>query len=220
MKQQKRFLSWETAIEILGVAVLYFVAAKIGLSLAFLNESVSPVWPPTGVAIAAVLWLGYRATPGVFLGALAANILLTDVSVANAIAISIGNSLEAVTAVYLVRRFVESTNPFNRAADLLKFVVFAAIMSTAVAATIGNLSLCLWGAESWHEFRWLWLTWWSGDAVGALIVTPLILSWVEKPVERWRGIRWIELGLLLILLSLLSITIYTNLLLKVGTLRP
>src|SRR3979411_2311722 len=144
------------------VAGLYFLAAKLGLLAASLNASVSPVWPPTGVAIALGLWLGYRPIPGILLGALFSNYLLTDVSLATAAGISIGNTLEAVTAVYLVRRFVGSRNPFQRAIDVLKFVVFAAIVSTALAATIGNVVLCLSGSASWSNFGWLWLTWWSG----------------------------------------------------------
>jgi PAS domain S-box-containing protein len=202
------------------VAGLYFLAAKLGLSLAFLNASVSPVWPPTGVAIALVLWLGYRSAPGVLLGALIANYMLTDVPLATAAGISAGNTLEAITAVYLVRRFVGSGSPFNRAIDVLKFVVFAAILSTAISATIGNVSLCVAGAASWKNFGWLWLTWWSGDAVGALVITPLILSWVEKPIDLWRGWRLLEAALLLVLLSLLSVTVYTNLFLSAGPVRP
>ncbi len=202
------------------VAGLYFLAAKLGLSLAFLNASVSPVWPPTGVAIALVFLLGYRSAPGVLLGALIANYFLTDVSLATAAGISIGNTLEATTAVYLVRRFVGSASPFNRAIDVLKFVVFAGILSTAISATIGNVSLCLGGAASWNNFGWLWLTWWSGDAVGALVITPLILSWVEKPIDRWHGWRLLEAVLLLVLLSLLSVTIYTNFFLPSGSTRP
>jgi PAS domain S-box-containing protein len=202
------------------VAGLYFLAAKLGLSLAFLNASVSPVWPPTGVAIALVLWLGYRSVPGVLLGALIANYLLTDVSLPTAAGISIGNTLEAITAVYLVRRFVGSGSPFNRVIDVLKFVVFAGILSTAISATIGTAILCLGAAASWNNFGWLWLTWWSGDAVGALVITPLILSWVEKPIDLWRGWRLLEAGLLLILLSLLSVTIYTNIFLSSGSTRP
>src|SRR6266571_1690436 len=205
---------------IIAVAAIYFLAAKLGLSLAFLNASVSPVWPPTGVAIALVFWLGYRSAPGVLLGALIANYLLTDVSLATAVGISIGNTVEAITAVYLVRRFGGSGSPFNRAIDVLKFVVFAGILSTAISATIGNLSLCLGGAAPWNNFGWLWLTWWSGDAVGALIITPLILSWVEKPIDRWHGWRLLEAGFLLVLLSLLSVTIYTNFFLPSGSMRP
>jgi PAS domain S-box-containing protein len=205
---------------ILAVAGLYFLAAKLGLSLAFLNASVSPVWPPTGVAIALVFWLGYRSAPGVLLGALIANYFLTEVPLATAAGISVGNTLEAITAVYLVRRFVGSGSPFNRAIDVLKFVVFAAIFSTAISATIGTTSLCFSGAASWNNFGWLWLTWWSGDGVGALIVTPLILSWVEKPIDLWRGWRLLEAVLLLVLLSLLSATVYTNLFLPAGSARP
>lgn len=220
MSKRENIFNLKNVAIIAGVAIIYFLGAKLGLSLAYLNVSVTPVWPPTGLAIAALLWLGYRTTPGVFFGALAANYLLTDVSLATASAISVGNTLEAVIAVYLLGRFVESRNPFNRAFDVLKFVVFAAVISTAVAATIGNLSLCISGHEHWRDFSRLWLTWWSGDGVGALIVTPLILSWLEKPVERWSAIRWTEFAMLLVLLSLFSITIYTNLLLQLGGNRP
>src|SRR5436189_158255 len=75
-----------------GIAATYFIGAKVGLSLAFVNVSVSPVWPPAGVAIAALLWFGYRATPGVVLGALLANYLLTDVSLVPSTVIAIGNT--------------------------------------------------------------------------------------------------------------------------------
>src|SRR5262252_1381863 len=89
------------AIEIL-VAVVYFGSARLGLSLAYLNASVSPVWPPTGVAIAAVLGLGYRVLPAILVGAFFAN-LATGLSVATASGIAIGNTLEAAAAAYLLR---------------------------------------------------------------------------------------------------------------------
>src|SRR5205807_4368359 len=220
VNRQKKIVGARDVAIVIGVAAVYFAAAKIGLSLAFVNVSVSPVWPPTGVAIAAMLWFGYRATPGVALGALVANYLLTDVPLAPSAVIAIGNTLEAVTALYLLRRFTESRNAFNRAFDVLKFVVFAAVVSTAVAATIGNLTLCVSGHEHWAEFRRLWLTWWSGDAVGALIVTPLILSWAEKPIERWRAIGWAEFTMLIVLTTLLSITVYPDLLHESAGIRP
>ncbi|MDX6385245.1 MAG: hypothetical protein QOK48_2818 [Blastocatellia bacterium] len=208
-----------TVIVIVGG--LYFIGAKLGLSLASLNASVSPVWPPTGIAIALMLWWGYRTVPGVFIGALLANSLLTNVSLATAAGISTGNTLEALIAVYLVRRFVGSRNPFQRAGDVLRFVVFAAILSTAVGATIGNLSLCLSGAAAWSSFGRLWLTWWSGDGVSALVVTPLILSWIERNNHvRWRGWRLAEIAFLLLLMALLSATIYTDLLQHSATARP
>src|SRR5690349_16431592 len=106
-RQDFKFKNVALAIAVAGI---YFLAAKLGLSLAFLNASVSPVWPPTGVAIALVLWFGYRAAPGVFLGALIANYFLTNVPFATAAGIAIGNGLEALTAVYLLRRLVGSRN--------------------------------------------------------------------------------------------------------------
>jgi PAS domain S-box-containing protein len=220
MTQSRNYRKLTDLGVILIVAGLYFVAAKLGLSLASLNASVSPVWPPTGVAIALGLWLGYRALPGVLLGALLANYLLTDVALATAAGISVGNTLEALTAMYLVHRFVGSRNPFQRALDVLKFVVFAAILSTAVSATIGNVTLCLSGSAPWSSFGRLWLTWWLGDSVGALVVTPLILSWVEKPIDRWRGWRLAEAVLLFLLMAVLSATVYTNLLSSSATARP
>ena len=220
MSTRRQYFNLKTAGVVLGVAAVYFLAARLGLSLAFVNVSVSPVWPPAGVAIAALLWFGYRATPGVLLGALLANFLLTDVSLVPSTIIAIGNTVEAVIAVYLLVRFSESRNPFNRAFDVLKFVVFAVMISTAIAATIGNVTLCVSGHEQWHDFRWLWVTWWSGDGIGALLVTPLILSWAERPHEKFRIIRWIEFALLFLLMSLLSTTIYTNLLHESLGVRP
>src|SRR5437867_8325327 len=94
------YVVWITA-----VAAAYFGAAKLGLSLAFLHVSVSPVWPPTGIAIAAVLWLGYRISPAILLGAFLAN-LATGEPVATAGGIAVGNTLEAVSAALLLHPFV------------------------------------------------------------------------------------------------------------------
>jgi PAS domain S-box-containing protein len=219
MKKLVEFLKPKNIALVLGTAALYFLGAKVGLSLAFINASVSPVWPATGIAIALVLWFGYRALPGVLIGALIANYTLTDVSVFTALGISLGNSLEAFAAVYLLRRNVRHRNPFNRAIDVLKFVGCAAILSTAIAATIGNVTLFLSGNEQLSSFGWLWFTWWLGDAVGALVVTPLILSWLDKSFERWRGLRLLEALLLLCLVSVLAATIYTNLILTTNSAR-
>ena len=195
----------------LAVAAIYFGAAKLGLSLAFLNASVSPVWPPTGVAIALSLWLGYRVWPGIFLGAFLANYLLTDVPLATAGGIAIGNTLEAVAALLLLRRFGAAQNPFNRVIDVLKFTLFAAILSTAISATIGNVSLCLGGAATWANFGWLWVTWWLGDGVSALVITPLILTWIETPGSRWSALRIAEAALLVLLLCVVSVVVFTQL---------
>src|SRR5262252_3013657 len=194
-------------ISLIAVSVIYFYAAKLGLSLAFLNESVSPVWPPTGIAIAAVLWLGYRISPAILLSAFLAN-LATGEAAGTAAGIALGNTVEALLAAFLVRRFVGLHSPFYRIRDVLKFVVVAAILSPMISATIGNLSLCIGGAASWSNFRSLWFTWWIGDGVGALVIAPLVLTWVEKPAERWTKKRWLEAALLLSLLGAAATSVF------------
>jgi PAS domain S-box-containing protein len=181
---------------LLLVTATYFLAGKLGLSLAYIHNNVSPVWPPTGLAIAAVWWLGFRIWPAILLGAFLVN-LTTGVSIATAGGIAAGNALEAVSAVYLLHRFVGLRNPFYRARDIVMFLLISSGISTTLAATIGNLSLCLSGAASWSNFGPLWLTWWLGDAVGALVVSPFLLTWLDRPNQRWT-LRQVAEGLLLL----------------------
>ena len=158
------------------VAVVYFAGAELGLSLATLHKNVTPVWPPTGIAIAALLIFGRRVWPGVLLGALAAN-LPTSISVASALGIATGNTLEALVAWYLLQRSKRWQRSFESVGDVMAFVVYAAVLAPMVSATIGSLSLCFGDPGQWRTFWWLWLTWWMGDGFGALIVSPLLLSW-------------------------------------------
>lgn len=188
------------AVQFAAVAATYLVTAKLGLSLAFLHTSVSPVWPPTGFAIAVVLWLGYRISPAILLGAFLAN-LATGVPVGTAGGIAVGNTLEAVSAVFLLHRFVGDRSPFHRAQDVLKFVVIAGMVSPALSATMGNVSLCLGGAALWQNYGQLWLTWWLGDGSGALVVAPLLLTWIETSRARWSSRQLPELALLLLVLA-------------------
>jgi PAS domain S-box-containing protein len=171
------------ALWLVFVTLAYFLTGELGLSLAYLHANVSPVWPPTGLAIAAVWALGFRVWPAVWAGAFLVN-LLTDVSAGAAFGIAVGNTLEALSAVFLLHRFVGSRNPFDRAGDIVRFVVIAGAISTALCATIGNLTLCIFGAADWRNFGSLWLTWWLGDGVGAVVVAPLILTWLNRPPRR------------------------------------
>ena len=186
------------------LALVYFAAAKLGLSLAAVHSHVTPVWPPTGIAIAALLIFGRRVWPGVFLGALATNVL-TDIPAASAIGIAIGNTLEAVVAFWLLQR-VRWRNSLDSVADVMRFVGCAAILAPMVSATIGILSLYLGGAAQWSNFWSLWLTWWIGDGFGALIVTPFILSW-RSPRDLNTG-HGLEIAVLLVLHLLVALIVF------------
>ena len=163
----------------LFLAVVYFAAAELGLSLASLHTNVTPVWPPAGIAIASLLIFGPQLWPGIFLGALAAN-LLTDIPVASAFGIAVGNTLQALVAYWLLLRVVRWQRSLDSVGDVMSFVVCAAVIAPLVSATIGSLMLCLGGTAAWSRFTSMWLTWWMGDGFGALIVGSFLLSW-SKP---------------------------------------
>lgn len=171
-----RFGSWRHLGLVGLVAAAYFLAAEVGLSLAFAHTNVSPVWPPTGIAIAALLVFGRRLWPAVLLGALAAN-LWTEVSIPVAGGIAVGNTLEALAAFHLLTFRSQFDRSFSSMKTVLKFVLCAVVISPMISATIGNVSLCVGGEAPWTDFGRLWLTWWLGDGSGALIVAPFLLAW-------------------------------------------
>ena len=127
---------------------------------------------------------GYRLWPGVWLGAFLVNIT-TAGSVLTTIGIAAGNTLEAVLGAWLVDRFANGRQAFERAGDIFRYVLAAPILSTVVSATFGVTSLALGGYAPWFQFGPIWGTWWLGDAVSALIVTPLLLIWCANPLPRW-----------------------------------
>ena len=189
------------------VAIVYFAGAELGLSLASVHENVTPVWPPTGIAIASLLIFGPRVWPGVFLGALAAN-LLTSIPFTATLGIAIGNTLEAVVAWFLLQRSKGWRKSFDTVGDVLTFVVYAAVLAPLVSATIGNLSVCFGDPNQWPRFGNLWLTWWMGDGFGALIVSPLLLSWSMSHRINRQDIP--EIASLFVLLLLVVLIIFAG----------
>ena len=169
-----------TPLFFFALTALYFVAGKVGLTFATVNSSASAVWPPTGIALAAFLLFGNRVWPAIFLGAFLVN-LTTAGSVITSIGIAAGNTLEGVAGAFLVNRFAAGIASFERARDVFRFAALAAVGATAISATVGVTVLALAGFAPWESFGAIWLTWWLGDAVGALVVTPLFLLWAATP---------------------------------------
>src|SRR6059058_1532844 len=122
-------------VAILALAAVYYGAAKFGLALAYENSSVTAVWPPTGIALAALLLGGYRLWPGVALGAFLAN-AWTDVPILTALGITVGNTLEALVGAYLLRRVADFRPALERVRDVVALAALAAIASTLISATI------------------------------------------------------------------------------------
>ncbi len=184
------------------LAVLYFVAAKLSLKLAYLHVSASPVWPPAGIALAAVLLLGYRVWPAIFAGAFLVN-LITAGNLFTSLGIAAGNTLEAVIGAWLIHRFAGGAEVFERAQNVFTFAV-AVLVSTLVSPTIGLTSLALAGFADWANYSAIWLTWWLGDATGDFIVAPLLILWYAAPARRWDRAALLEVILLFLLLFFLG----------------
>jgi len=180
----------------LAVCAAYILAGKFSLRLASVHPSASPVWPPTGIAIATLVGLGLRFWPAVFAGAFVVN-LTTAGSVLTSLGISAGNTLEAVLAAYLVIRFANGRRAFERTWDILRFALYGATLCTAVAATFGVTSLTLGGFATWGQYGLIWRTWWLGDAAGALIFTPFLLLWGANLSLSWTKRQLMGAGVLL-----------------------
>ena len=201
--QSRRF----SGLPLVGiVTVSYFIAGKLGLTLASLNASASPVWPPAGIALAALLLLGYRVWPAILVGAFLVNVT-TAGNLATSFAISTGNTLEAVAGAWLVNRFAEGKNVFDRPQRVFKFALAAAI-STVISPVFGVTSLALAGFAHWTNYGAIWLTWWLGDTTGDLVFTPLVLLWSVASKQRWNKKEAAEVGILLLLLGMLSAVVF------------
>jgi PAS domain S-box-containing protein len=190
------------------VAVVYVATARIGLSLYAVNGVATPVWPPTGISLAALVLGGWRLWPGVAAGALLAN-LSVGVPWLVAAGIAAGNTLEAVCG-YALLRWVGFRPALERVRDVFAFAVLAALFSTLVSPTIGVTSSWLGGIVPSSEYAYTWFTWWLGDALGALVVAPVLLVW-SRP-SRWRTqLRpRAEVVVLLLLVAVVSEVIFVR----------
>jgi PAS domain S-box-containing protein len=163
-----------------GLFAGYVAAGKLGLRLAFVHPSATAVWAPTGIALAAVLVLGPRVWPVIFLGAFVVNIT-TEGSLLTVFGIASGNTLEAVVGAWLVNRFANGRRAYDRAPDVFRAAGLAGLLSTTISATLGVTSLALGGSARWPDFGAIWTTWWLGDIAGSLVVAPALVLWSNRP---------------------------------------
>jgi PAS domain S-box-containing protein len=177
------------------LTVAYVTTARIGIGLSVSHFVVTPVWPPSGIALAAVLLRGPSMWPGVALGAFLAN-AMSGVSLPGALLIAAGNTLEALAGAYLLRRVAHFDTAMSRVRDVFALVAWGGLVSTTVAATVGTSALWLVGASNWNVFASDWALWWFGDAMGVVIVAPFILVWAGRPLNRIEFLRATEAALL------------------------
>ncbi|CAN7431415.1 MASE1 domain-containing protein [Bradyrhizobium sp. LjRoot220] len=176
---------------LVAIGGIYFALAKGGLALASIHPSATPIWPPTGVALAAVLLWGYRTWPAIFAAAVIAN-ATTAGSVTTAIAIATGNSLEAVIGAYLINRWSSGCSTFSRPDSVAKFALICVVIATPISATIGLTSLATAGYIERTNFANAWVTWWLGDVTGALVIAPVIVLWASSHYPAFNRNEFLE----------------------------
>jgi PAS domain S-box-containing protein len=163
------------------IAGSYYGAAKLGMSLSVSRGVITPVWAPSGIALASLLILGVRYWPAVAIAAFLAN-ATSDATIAVAAGISVGNTLAAVCGALLVRR-IGFSPALDRVRSVLALVVGGAVVSTVISATNGVTVLSLADARQ-DTYGSAWLLWWFGDAVGILVVTPILLVLYDASRKR------------------------------------
>lgn len=161
--------------------LFYFAAASLGLSFEPVSDFATLVWPATGIAVASVFLFGYGLWPGIALGAFLAN-FLNDAPLLVALAIAVGNTLEAVAGAWLLKQY--GFNPsMRRLIDILYFILYGSMVAPTISATIGVTSLWIGGIIDFSAYAPTWGAWWIGDMVGALLVGPFILVWLAHPAS-------------------------------------
>ena len=172
------------------VGGVYLVTATLALKLASINPSATPIWPPTGLALAAVLLWGYRVLPAIYVAALIAN-LVTAGSIYTSTFIAFGNTAECLVGAYLIIRWSGGTATFDTPLGVAKFALISLAAATPISATVGVATLVSADYADAAQSPLIWTTWWLGDLAGAVVVAPAIVLWtIAHPLAYNRKERW------------------------------
>ncbi len=214
-------LKYHNDLRIVGIALLYYLFARLGYFLAFENTNELPTWPPSGIAFALIILLGRPSWPGITIGALVANIMAywnapslspqTIISISSFIAI--GSTLEAVVGNYLVQIWIKDSYPFKNTKNAFRFL-FVTLLMCFVGASIGTFTLYLNNITTLENLLKPGFSLWVGNVVGILLFTPFVLAISKRHLFKLSPEKGIEIGISLLIIA----GVY--LLLQVGYLQP
>lgn len=190
------------AAEVVVLAGVYHLVARLALQLAYVQANTTPVWPPSGIALAALLLLGLRYWPGIALGVVG-GLLLTGAPLPMALGLGLANTLEALAGTYLLKQVIGLRPELDRIRDVVGLAAAAAI-SAGISATIGVTTLRLVFGTTTAPFFTLWSTWWVGNLLGMLVVTSFLIVWASQYRQAMRRGFVLEGSAFLALLVLVS----------------
>ncbi|TFG58400.1 MAG: hypothetical protein E4H36_15400 [Spirochaetales bacterium] len=191
-----------TVFQILCLAVVYHLAARLGLKLAYEQVNTSPVWPPTGIGLAALLLFGLKLWPGITAGVLIGS-LVNGAPLLLSLGMALGNTLGSLICAYFLKKIIKFHNTIDRVQDVLGLTLFA-VVSTSISATIGTSTLLLLNQTGGAGFGTIWLTWWVGDLLGALVIGPALLVWLTPAPQRMNIWAYLEGFLVLAFITVIS----------------
>lgn len=184
------------------IFTLYFLFGKIGLLFALVNSSVTAVWVPTAIATTSFLFFGRKVWIAILLGAFFTNLATTGVLLSS-IGIALGNTLEGYVGAYLIQKYSNGVDFLHRLEDFYKFVFFGVLVAPIISATVGASILSIGTLASWQNYGSIWLTWWIGDAIGALLFIPFIILRLRSRLDlSWRKLY--ELTLIFVIACLVG----------------
>jgi hypothetical protein len=185
-------LRFSTPVGASLLAGLYVVSGLLGKKSSFMGGEVALVWPPAGIALAAILLFGYRVWWGVALGAWVFTLMRGSPFGFFTVATAVGNTVGALVCAYLLERFVGFQNSMERLKHVAGFILFACLLGTTVNATFNVIGLCYSGQVPWDQLFTNVIVWWVPNAMGVLVVTPILLAWGSPCSVRLSLGGWVE----------------------------
>ncbi len=208
MESPRRFaFSVHYIFTLAGLLILYYVAARLGLMIAFRDTHISPVWPPAGIALGGILIFGLRVWPAISLGAFLAN-YVTGLSLFTSMTLSFGNTMEALFGAYVITYFCGNSNPLESSRGVLIFIL-AGISSTIIAALVGTTAIFAGGYSQGTDFAYLLWTWWLGDTVGVFVMAPLLLAW-SGTLTGFQRAQTIQAFVLYLILAIVGLMVFSR----------
>ena len=182
-----------------AIALIYYLASQFAISTLTLSSEIYPMWPAAGIAQVALLLFGRQLWPGIAIGGFLFSMSVPSANIGTALISAGARTLQAWTGTYLLQR-INFSAELDRLKDVLGIVGLAALGSTLINSTIGSIIVCLTGLSSWSNFGTIWGTWWVGDAMGILLVAPLLLTWRKLLSARIKRQQIVERAIWLVLL--------------------
>lgn len=203
-RQAIRFLAPGNLVVFAILVVSCYITGNFGNQLGLYHGSVTAIWPPTGIALAAILLRGKRVWPGIFLGDFLVHMKLTG-SISNSLGMGTILTLEVLAAAYLVNKYAGGRAAFFEVRNVLRFVFLAAMIPPALCATFGVGVLCQGGFANWADYGPTWLVWWVADMLATLLLAPFLVLLFGHKHHSLELPELLEAAVLLIGLSIVCV---------------